>query len=154
MGRSRHRQKRRITNRVLSPLLVTRPDAPPLVIQKRTRAPLPAADVSPIAEAVDAVSVAAVEEKKGVSCRPPIIEKEEEEEAAAPPRRLVVAQSVMEDTEEASARFWEVLRTVEERMLRGRDIEVDDAAKVVWCRNCDASFGNVGDFLEHCWREH
>jgi hypothetical protein len=154
MRPSRHRQKRRIANRVLSPPLVTKPDAPPLVIQKRTRAPPPAAEVSPIVEAIDDVNVAAVEEKEGVGCRPPIMEKEEEEEAAAPPRRLMVAQSVMEDTEEAPAGFWEVLRTVEERMLRGRDIEVDDAAKVVWCRNCDASFGNLGDFLEHCWREH
>jgi hypothetical protein len=111
--------------------------------------------VSLIAQVVDDARVAVVEEKEEASCQPPITEEEEEEEeAAAPPRPLVVAQSVMKDTEDEPAKFWDVLKTVEERMLRGRDIEVDDPAKVVWCRSCDMSFGNLGDLLEHCWREH
>jgi hypothetical protein len=155
-GPSRRRQKRRTTSRVLSPLLVTKPHALPLVIQKRTQAPQPAAaEASLIAEVVDHVQAAVVEEKEAASRPLPVTkEEEEEEEDVAPPRRLVIAQSVMEDTEEEPAKFWEVLNTIEERMLRGRDIEVDDMAKVVWCKSCNTSFGNLGDLLEHCWREH
>jgi hypothetical protein len=67
---------------------------------------------------------------------------------------LVIAANKIEDSDEESPAVWKILRTLEERLVRSRDLTVSPTEATVVCNICDRSFSSIGDVLEHCWREH
>jgi hypothetical protein len=49
---------------------------------------------------------------------------------------------------------WEALAAVEDGMRRADAIRVDPDTEMVRCRLCAITFGDVSDFLKHCWEIH
>jgi hypothetical protein len=73
-----------------------------------------------------------------------------------PPLRkpFAIATSEIADTEEESPAVWKIMRMLEERLVRSRDLAIAADKATVHCHPCDQEFTNIGDLLEHCWKQH
>jgi hypothetical protein len=67
---------------------------------------------------------------------------------------LAIATNEIADTEEESPAVWKIMRTMEERLVRSRDLVISADEATVHCDLCDRAFANIGDLLEHCWTQH
>jgi hypothetical protein len=67
-------------------------------------------------------------------------------------RRPFVIEERDDDSGEEDV--WETLAVVEDGMRRADGIQVDRATGAVRCGLCSIAFGNVGEFLTHCWEMH
>jgi hypothetical protein len=69
-------------------------------------------------------------------------------------RRTFVIEEPEDGGGEGENDVWETLAAVESGMRSAGGIQVDRATGAIRCELCGVAFGDVGDFLEHCWEMH